>query len=503
MKKQAPFKRGHGILMPIFSLNSKYGIGVMGEPAKNFIDFLCRSGANMWQLLPLGPTGYGNSPYQCLSAFAGNSYFLNPEWFLEKGWINSALLKKFQSPNTGKVDYNNLFATRKFLLEEVFSGFKKFASSNQKKEFENFYNKNKYWLYDYAIFRAIKEFFDERGRKDFPKFNTKTLDAVLFAEKNLKERTDFFAFLEFAFDAQWQELKTYAKEKGILLVGDIPLYVSDDSADLWANPHLFSLDENGIPLSVAGVPPDMFSKSGQLWGNPLYSWDKHKGENFSWWKCRVSRQAELFDVIRIDHFIGFCNYYSIPYNSKDAVNGKWLIGPEKLLANAITSAAGEIKFIAEDLGIVTREVKNLIRKTGFPGMRVLQFAFDGSNNPNLLHNIPKHSVVYSGTHDNQTAAGFFASADKQTIDFAKKYMNLERTENLAKALIKECHKSRANTVIIPLYDYLGLDDSARINTPATLENNWLWRITENPGDSLADEIRSIADTYKRNDLRKD
>lgn len=497
MKKQKPFRRGHGILMPLFSLNGKYGIGVMGEEAKAFIDFLSRSGCDMWQLLPLGPTGYGNSPYQCFSAFASNSYFLNPRWFFKKGWIDSALLKKFEIPNNGKVDYGALFKNRKELFGEIFSGFKRFASANQKTEIENFYNKNKYWLYDYITFRAIKEHFGERGRSDFPKYKIKTKEAVAFAENNLYERMAYFAFLEYAFDAQWQEIKLYAKEKGILLVGDIPIYVADDSADVWANPRLFNLDEDGMPIAVAGVPPDAFSKSGQLWGNPLYNWDNHIGENFSWWRKRISRQAELFDVLRIDHFIGFCNYYSIPFSSKDAVCGEWLKAPGKLLTSAITKTAGDTKFIAEDLGYVTADVKRLIKKIGFPGMRVMQFAFDGSDNPNLLHNIPKNSVVYTGTHDNQTTLGFFKSATDEVKNLASAYMNVTKNDFLAKALIKESLKSRANTVIIPLYDFLGLDDSARINRPSTTKDNWNWRIKDIPRDSLADEIYALADLYKR------
>lgn len=503
MKKQKPFARGHGILMPLFSLNSKYGIGVMGKPAKKFIDFLSRTGADMWQLLPLGPTGYGNSPYQCFSAFAGNSYFLNPEWFLKKGWIDSALLKKFEEPNKGKVNYANLYKTRNNLYSEIFSQFKKFASENQKKDFKKFYNKNKYWLYDYSVFSAIKEYFGNCGRLDFPKYKIKSDDAIQFAENNLKDRMNFFAFLEYAFNEQWQEIRRYAKKKNILLVGDIPIYVSDDSADVWANPHLFSLSSDGTPTAVAGVPPDIFSKNGQLWGNPLYDWDAHISEKFSWWKNRITRQAELFDVIRIDHFIGFCNYYSIPYNSKTAINGKWLKGPGKLLTSAITEAASDTKFIAEDLGPSTPSVKRLIKSTSFPGMKLLQFAFDGTDNPNMLHNIPKNSVVYTGTHDNQTTVGFFSTCDAEVRKTAEKYTDVAEDQSLTMAIIKECHKSRANTAIIPLYDYLKLDDLARINTPATTDNNWVWRIKQDPTDHLAKEIYAIADIYKRVKTRKD
>lgn len=497
MKKQKPFPRGHGILMPVFSLSGKYGIGTFGKETTHFLDFLSRAGCNMWQLLPLGPTGYGNSPYQCFSAFAGNSYFLNPEWFFEKGWIDLKLLSRFEVPNTGRVDYSLLYKSRNKLLGEIFSGFEKFASSNQKADFERFKEENEYWLKDYTIFLALKEHFGGCGRSAFPKFKTKSKDAVLFAEENLKERTEFFSFLEFSFNEQWKEIRQYARKKGILLIGDIPLYVSNDSADVWANSSLFQLDNDSNPTAVAGVPPDNFSSSGQLWGNPLYNWENHSGENFSWWKKRISRQGELFDVIRIDHFIGISHYYSIPYGAEDATNGKWLQGPGKELTNAFFEVAGRTKFIAEDLGAVTNEVRRLIKSTGFPGMRLLQFAFDGSDNPNLLHNIPKNTVVYTGTHDNQTTVGFFNSCTAKIRKNARRYINIKRNRELASGLIRECHKSRANTVIIPLYDYLLMDDTARINTPSTLGDNWVWRILKNPDNMLADEIRAIADIYKR------
>ena len=483
--------------MPVFSLNGSYGIGTLGEDAKIFIDFLSRAGCNMWQILPLGPTGYGNSPYQCFSAFAGNSYFLDPKWFLSKGWIDSNLTRNFVQPNTGRVDYGNLYKNRKMLFGEIFSGFKKFANTNQKKEFEVFKEKNKYWLEDYSCFLAIKEHFGGAARKDFPKYKTKSEDAVLFVEQNLTERKEFFSFLEYAFNEQWQEVKIYAEKKGISIVGDLPLYVSDDSADIWANGHLFQLDEEGNPAFVAGVPPDAFSSTGQLWGNPLYRWDEHKKDGFSWWKLRIFRQAELFHVIRIDHFIGISSYYSIPYGAKNAVNGRWEKGPGKELTNLFLEVSDEVKFIAEDLGMVTNEVRRLIKSTGFPGMKLMQFAFDGSNNPNLLHNIPKNSVVYTGTHDNQTTVGFFNSCDKTLRKNARKYMNVKRNAELPAALIRECLKSRANTVIIPLYDYLHFDDSARINTPSTLGENWGWRVSSPLDNILADEIRALAHIYKR------
>lgn len=497
MKKQKKFPRGHGILMPIFSLNGKYGIGTLGDEAKNFIDFLSRAGCNMWQILPLGPTGYGNSPYQCFSAFAGNSYFLNPEWFLKNGWIDSDFLSKFEAPNNGKVDYGDLYHNRNRLFYKIFLGFKKYATQNQKKAFKEFKLKNEYWLKDYTIFLALKEYFGGCGRTDFSKFKIKSDEAVLFAEQNLKDHIEFFAFLEYAFDEQWQQIRMYAKQKKILLVGDIPLYVADDSADVWANSELFQLDEDGKPTAVAGVPPDAFSATGQLWGNPLYNWENHKADNYRWWKARTFRQSQLFDVIRIDHFIGIVNYYSIPYGAQDARIGEWKQGPAKELINVFLELVNEVKFIAEDLGIVTKDVRRLISYSGFPGMRLMQFAFDGRDNANLLHNIPQNSFVYTGTHDNQTTVGFFNSCSKNERKNARRYMNIKRNSELASALIRECHKSRANTVIIPFYDYLKKDDRARINTPATTNENWEWRVSASPDNMLADQIRNLADIYKR------
>ena len=497
MKKQKTFSRGHGILMPVFSLSGKYGIGTLGAEAIAFLDFLSRAGCNMWQLLPLGPTGYGNSPYQCFSAFAGNPYFLNPEWFLKKGWIDLKLLSKFEATNNGRVNYGDLYVNRKGLFGEIFSGFKKYGTENQLKDFEEFKLENRYWLKDYTVFLALKEHFGGCGRADFPKFKTKSQAALLFAEQKLKDRIEYFAFLEYAFNEQWREIKAYAKNKKILLVGDIPLYVADDSADVWANPELFQLDKNGAPTAVAGVPPDSFSATGQLWGNPLYNWKNHKSDSYAWWKARIFRQSELFDVIRIDHFIGIANYYSIPYGSENATVGEWKKGPARELINAFLESANGAKFIAEDLGAVTSDMRRLIKLSGFPGMKIMQFAFDGSDNPNLLHNIPKNSVVYTGTHDNHTTAGFFESCSKSERKNARRYMNIKRNGELASALIRECHKSRASTVIIPLYDYLKLNDTARINTPATTLNNWEWRILTPLDNMLADEIRSIADIYKR------
>lgn len=497
IKKQKPFKRAHGVLMPIFSLDSPYGIGTIGQPAKDFIDFIALSGGTYWQVLPLGPTGFGDSPYQCFSAFAGNPYFIDPEWLLSKGWLKEKELDDFRCENSGKVDYLSLYKTRKKLLFNAYQGFLKNKSSKHQEKMDEFFSKTAFWLDDYASFMSIKSHFKMCSRESFKEFSLKTDKAVAFTNNFLGEEKNFLIFLEFAFWLGWSELKEYADQKGVQLIGDIPLYVSNDSADTWAHPELFMLDKRGLPTEVAGVPPDMFSKDGQLWGNPLYNWQKHKATDFKWWIERIRWQAELFDIIRIDHFIGICRYYKIGFPAKTAKNGVWCKGPDKELISAINKACPNVKFIAEDLGLVTKEVEKLISRSGFPGMRLMQFGFDQTDNPNSPHNIPPNSVVYTGTHDNQTLVGFLSSCSKESLSYIQKYTNTPKKELLPSSIIKECFRCSSNTVIIPYQDYLMLDDTARINTPSTMGNNWCWRTTKAPDIALSKEIAALAAIYQR------
>lgn len=497
IKKQKPFKRAHGVLMPIFSLNSPYGIGTLGKPAKDFVDFIALADGTYWQVLPLGPTGYGDSPYQCFSAFAGNPYFLDPEGLFNEGWLKKDELDAFKSENSGRIDYLKLYKTRKKLLFNAYLGFLKNKTSKHAEKMDEFFSKTEFWLDDYVAFMSIKNHFNMCGRQDFKKFSIKTDEAVQFSSNTLSEEKNFLIFLEFAFWLEWSELKSYATQKGVRLIGDIPLYVSNDSSDVWAHPELFVLDSFGNPTQVAGVPPDMFSQNGQLWGNPLYNWQKHKNADFNWWMERIKWQAELFDIIRIDHFIGICRYYKIDANAKTAKNGVWCKGPDKELISAITKACPDVKFIAEDLGMVTKEVKSLINRSGFPGMRLMQFGFDGTDNPNSPHNINNNSVVYTGTHDNQTLLGFLSTCPTESLDFMQKYMNVMHEKDLPLSIIKECFRSPANTAIIPYHDYLMLDDDARINTPSTTGNNWCWRTTHTPSKELAKEIAALAAIYQR------
>lgn len=496
MKKQKPFSRSHGVLMPIFSLPSKFGIGTLGDSAKEFIDFLSASSATYWQMLPIGPTGYGNSPYQSFSAFGGNMLFIDPLWLLKKGWLTEDDVCQAFLPNNGKVDYALLFTLRKKLFKKAYEKFLKIALPKDKTDFDLFCLKESHWLDDYAGFMALKSFFDMRGRSDFKSFSLKSAAASAFINKNLAKEKNFAKFLEYLFFTQWQELKAYAGQKNIQLIGDIPLYVSNDSADVWSHPELFLLNDEGEPASVAGVPPDIFSKKGQLWGNPLYNWGEHQTRNFDWWKMRIEHQFKLFDIIRIDHFIGICRYYSIPAAEKTAQNGVWMEGPNKALTDAFMECENA-KFIAEDLGAITPKVKKLINQTGFPGMSVMQFAFDGDDNSNLTHNIKANNVVYTGTHDNQTLKGFFASCRIKKRRNARLYLGVKHSKDLPEAVIRECFRCPANIAIIPLWDYLGLDDAARINTPSTLGDNWTWRCETGPSDLLAEKIKALATIYKR------
>lgn len=483
--------------MPIFSLHSDYGIGTLGKPCFDFLDFLDRCNASVWQTLPIGPTGYGDSPYQSFSAFAGNPYFLDPEWFVNKGWIQKSVAEAIKIPNTGSVDYGMLYENRPDFFDKVYKGFLRFAGGDDLADFNKFKKDNAYWLEDYTLFYALKTHYGGVGREDFLKFSAKSQNATDFANAFLAYQLEKQAFLQYAFDAQWREVKAYAKSKKILLIGDIPLYVSNDSADLWANPNLFCLDANHRPTAVAGVPPDMFSPDGQLWGNPLYNWDAHQASQYIWWKNRVKRMAELFDVIRIDHFIGICRYYSISSEATNAKNGIWLDGPKKGLTDALRSAAGKTRFIAEDLGVVTDEVKRLIKSCGFPGMAIMQFAFSGDDNINLPHNILKNRVVYTGTHDNKTLKEFFDTAPIKIRKNARRYLNLKRSKDLPEGVIRLCLASPADLAVIPLADYLGLGSEGRINTPSKPEGNWVWRINKPPVSMLADGIAALCGIYKR------
>lgn len=466
--------RTSGILMPVFSLPSKYGIGSLGAEAKRFVDFLYKAGQSYWQILPLNPTNYGDSPYQSFSSFAGNPYFIDIETLIEEGLLTESEADSFDFSNDDfKIDYEKLYNNRLPLLKIAFSRFK------ADKKYEQFKKENAYWLYDYALFMAIKK---ANGDKDFYEWEKRLCfyekSAVEEKSQEYKEEIEFYCFLQYKFTVQWLSLKEYANKKGIKIIGDIPIYVALDSAEVWSKPEMFLLSEDKKPSAVAGCPPDAFSDDGQLWGNPLYNWDYIEKDGFTWWKQRIAHAFKLYDKVRIDHFRGFESFYSIPFGEKTAKKGKWVKGPDFKLFKALREEfSNDLPIIAEDLGYITPAVDKLLKRTGFPGMNVLQFAFDSdSENRYLPHNHTKNSVVYTGTHDNSTIIGWTESVEQETYETARKYLNANETEGFNWTMIRSALMSVADTVILMMPDFMGLDDTARINEPSTIGSNWTWRI---------------------------
>ncbi len=466
--------RKNGILMPIFSLPSRYGIGTIGKEAFRFVDFLCKAGQSYWQILPVGPTSFGDSPYQSFSTFAGNPYFIDLELLIEEG-----LLKKSEADaadfgdNAGEIDYEKLFLSRLPLLRLAFARF------NESEEYHEFCRRNAYWLDDYALFMALKSASENRPWYEWPK-ELKTRDEVALAKAREHYRDDisFHRFIQFVFSSQWHALKSYSNEHGIEIIGDIPIYVALDSSDVWANTDLFLLNKNLEPVSVAGCPPDAFSDDGQLWGNPIYDWAKMKKDGYTFWCRRMAYALSIYDTVRIDHFRGLESYYCIPYGDETAKNGVWKKGPGMALFNAFKTAFGSrLPVIAEDLGFLTDDVLALLKKSGFPGMKVLQFAFDTREESDYLpHNYERNCVVYTGTHDNDTVLGWTKSAPKSDVSHACRYLGVKEGDSLLWPMLRAAMSSVADTCILMMPDLIGLDSSGRINTPSTTENNWRWRI---------------------------
>ena len=491
--------RGSGILLPITSIPSKYGIGCFSKEAYEFVDFLASAGQKYWQVLPMGPTGYGDSPYQSFSTFAGNPYFVDIEEFIEKKWISR---KECDSKDWGedpeKIDYEKVYKNRFKILKKAFLK----SKISEDKDFLKFIKENKFWLDDYALFMALKENFKGKSFIYWPdeiRKHSKSAIKKYAEDPKYSDELMCYKFIQYYFHKQWFELKNYANEKGIKIIGDIPLYVAYDSADTWSNPELFQLDDNNDPTGVAGCPPDYFSATGQLWGNPLYDWDYHKKSGYAWWISRLKKCFSLYDVVRIDHFRGFESYYNIPYGDATAEFGHWEKGPGYDFFAAVKNALGKKEIIAEDLGYLTPAVFKLVDKTGFPGMKVLQFAFDCNEENNYLpHNYNKNCVVYTGTHDNDTSAGWYENAGAKDKKFARDYMGLKSAKNFNHALIRHALMSVADTAIIPMQDYLGLGSNARINTPSTLGGNWCWRMKADAyTKNLAETIKEMTVLYGR------
>lgn len=490
-------KRSGGILLPVFSLPSKYGIGCFSKDAYKFIDLLEEAGQSFWQILPLGPTGYGDSPYQSFSTFAGNPYFIDPGTLVREGLLTKKECKSYDFGGTpGCIDYEKIYQSRFHLLRKAYSRFEK------NKDYEEFTEKNRFWLDDYSLYMAIKDKNEGTAwtRWEAPLKNRKE-EALDRIRRELTEEIDFYRFQQYEFDRQWRKLHAYANKKGIRIIGDIPIYVAFDSADTWAAPELFQFNENKEPTGVAGCPPDAFCETGQLWGNPLYDWEYHKKTDYRWWIRRIQYSLRMYDIVRIDHFRGFDEYYSVPYGEKTAVNGKWMPGPGMDLFRAVEKKLGQPKIIAEDLGYLTPSVLRLLKDSGFPGMKVIQFAFDSRESSDYLpHTYPRNCVVYTGTHDNDTTRGWYHTVGKEARDFAKEYMCKQRLDEdtLAKDFISLAMGSVADLCIIPLQDYLGLGSEARINTPSTLGGNWAWRLTKGQfNKKTAKEIKRITKLYGR------
>lgn len=473
------FNRACGTIAHPTSFPSEYGMGDFGEGAKKFIDFLKETGQSLWQILPLTPVGYGNSPYASYSAFAGNHYLISPQILVEKGLLTSAESDAATLPSTQQVNYKGAFHNKDALFKMAGERFFTSMSPDQRAELEQFKENNKFWLEDYTLFIAGLKAND---RKSWNLWSTalarrEKISMDAFKQKYADE-IQLQTWLQFEFASQWHHLKAYANEHDIRIVGDIPIFVDHNSADLWSNPSLFEVDKAGNPTLVSGVPPDYFSKTGQLWGNPLYKWCKMEEDDFSWWIERFRQMFQLFDAIRVDHFRGFEAYWEVPATEKNAVNGTWKKAPGKRFFNTIQKKLGRLPIIAEDLGVITPEVDELRDAFNFPGMKVLQFAFGSdADNQYLPHNYPKNCVVYSGTHDNDTTLGWYQSAPTEEAHRARVYTRSNGTE-MNWEFIRLAMLSSADQAIFPLQDFMNLGSEHRMNKPGTTQNNWNWRYTQ-------------------------
>ncbi len=494
--------RTAGILLPITSLPSPYGIGCFSQSAYDFVDWLKDAGQSYWQILPLGPTSYGDSPYQSFSTFAGNPYFISLEALIAEGVLTA---EECESADFGSkpndIDYEKIYISRYPLLRKAYER----SQISEDPSYQRFVEENKWWLSDYALFMAVKSRFGGVAWTEWAEdIRLRYPNAIDYYRRELYFDIEFHQYMQYKFYEQWRRLKAYANQQGVQIIGDIPIYVAMDSADAWANPTLFQLDGDNMPLAVAGCPPDGFSADGQLWGNPLYRWEYHRQTGYAWWLSRLSHCFRLYDVVRIDHFRGFDEYFSIPYGAASAKEGHWEKGPGIDLFRCVERQLGWHEVIAEDLGYVTDSVRRLVQESGFPGMKVLEFAFDsrdsGSANDYLPHNYAENSVAYTGTHDNETIAGWFRSITEQERQIARDYLCDQYTPEkmLYKSFISLVMCSHAKACIIPLQDYMGYGNWARINKPSTIGINWRWRVLpEELSEELQQEILSLTKRYGR------
>lgn len=496
------FSRSSGILLHPTSLPGPYGIGDLGKEAYRWIDFLAESETALWQILPLGPTGYADSPYQCFSALAGNPYLISPELLVRDGLLTEADLRSKPDFPAGNVDYSAVIPWKVNLLQQAYHRHKREGLLVD--EFSAFRAENDHWLEDFALFMAMKQAHELRPWVDWPAAlrDRQPQGITAFRDTNRGGIIEQHAFDQFLFFRQWADLKEYTNQKGIQIVGDIPIYVAHDSSDVWSQPELFYLDEQGQPTVVAGVPPDYFSETGQLWGNPIYRWDLHARNGFAWWKQRMEGTLTKVDVIRLDHFRGFAGYWEVPASEDTAINGRWLPGPGAPVFSALKEHLGELPLIAEDLGYITPDVHALREQFNLPGMKIFQFGMEGGmEDPFLPHNYEENCVAYTGTHDNDTTAGWYRKAIPEHQAFARDYLGLPENvsdQEFTRAMISRLWESPAVFTLAPMQDFLGLGTEARMNYPGTTSGNWQWRMGAEALDpSLADWLKELNRTTRR------
>ena len=483
-------KRSCGILLPVFALPSPYGIGTLGQAAYDFVDFLRQAGQSWWQMLPLGPTGYGDSPYQSFSSYAGNPYFIDPDLLRRDGLLTAQEIASLAwGSDPARVDYAALYENRFVLLQKAAER----GWARDREEVQLFARQNAQWLPDYALYMAVKRHFDEKPWTQWPDeaIRLRKPEAMAQYRQMLASDIRMFTYSQFLFFRQWNALRAYAHEQGVGIIGDLPIYVSMDSADVWAEPAFFQLDSNGYPTETAGVPPDCFSRDGQLWGNPLYRWEAMKADGYGWWIRRVDGAAKLYDMLRIDHFRGFESYWAVPYGDTTAKNGHWVKGPGMDLVQVLLNWFPQMQFIAEDLGFLTPEVRKLLADSGLPGMKVLEFAFDSREPSSYLpHLYTPHCVCYTGTHDNAPLPAWKEEADPDDLALAVQYLGLNEEEGFHWGVLRGGMSSVAELFVAQMQDYLGLGAESRINTPGEPVGNWQWRL--HPGQLTAALSRRMA-----------
>lgn len=494
-------RRGAGVLMHISSLPGEFGIGTLGNEAYKFVDFIKKAGFTYWQILPLGHTGYGDSPYQCFTAFAGNPYFIDFNKLKDEGLLNEEEYKlETYTDNRERINYGLIYNAKYKVLRKAFEHYKKM--DNIKEKVKEFKRDNEFWLEDYGLYMALKAKFNYSSWHDWDTdIKERKPESLLKYKNELSEEIKYWSFIQYLFFTQWGSLKNYANSIGIQIIGDIPIYVSEDSVDTWSNPNDFEIDKKTLkPKLVAGCPPDAFSPTGQLWGNTIYDWQYMKRTEYEWWTSRIKQSLKLYDILRIDHFRGFESYWQVPYGEKTAKDGVWGKGPGIDLFNVIKKKLGDIEVIAEDLGYLSKEAIKFVKETEFPGMRVLQFAFDGSANNNYLpHRYVNNCIAYTGTHDNDTCLGWYEkTGSKNEVKNAEEYLGLNKEESYNWGLIRGIWSSVADVAIAQMQDFLNIGNEGRMNLPSSLGGNWSWRVKEeNLTEELANKIAHINYIYGR------